>query len=78
MSAPQLRLVGQEECKGEPTCGSKSISFGKLPHAREELSKTTAEEGHAYNNIGFFDVPCLDVVHGEDESCRAEREEAAG
>ena len=59
------------------TCGSKSISFGELPHAREELSQTTAEEGHAYDDIGLFDAPCLNVVQGEDQGCRGEREETA-
>ena len=48
--------------KVELTCGSESISFGELPHAREELSETTAENGHADNDIGVLDVPCLDVV----------------
>ena len=63
--------------KVELTCGSESVSFGELPHAREELSETTAEDGHADDDIGVCNAPCLDVVQRKHQGGRGEREEAA-
>jgi hypothetical protein len=34
------------------TSGTKSVSTGKLPHAREELGEPTDEDGHADDDIG--------------------------
>ena len=66
------------EVKVELTCGAKGISLGELPHARGDMcDSTTAEDDHAYDEIGTFDVPCLDVVQEYHQHCRAEREEAA-
>lgn len=64
--------------KAEPTCCSKSISLGEPPRAREDVSYTAAENAHAYDEIGVCDAPCLEVIQRDHESCRAEREEAAG
>ena len=77
-----MSVASWAECDGKVTggltCGSEGISLGKLPHAREDMSDTAAEDRHAYDEIGMFDVPCLDVVEGYHQRCRAEREEAAG
>jgi hypothetical protein len=47
------------------TSGTEGISRSELPHASEELSKATEEEGHAYHDVGDSDVACVDIVEGE-------------
>jgi hypothetical protein len=64
------RCIGQpEDTIGRERCCAEYISLREFPHAREELGKATAEDGHTDHDIGVCDVSCLDVVQGEDK-CR--------
>jgi len=65
-------VYGQNE--DELTSSSKDVSSRELPHSSEQLSKTTAEDGHADNRIGMRDASCLQVVQRQNECCRCEGE----
>lgn len=49
------------------TRGSKGVTSGELPHARQELGETARETGHADNDIGGVDVSCINIVQGKNE-----------
>jgi hypothetical protein len=67
-----------ESTVGSEGCSTESVALGELPHASEELSETTTEDGHANNDVGVSDGADLEVVHREHESCRCERKETQG
>lgn len=52
------------ECSQLTRC-AKGVTCGKLPHAREELGKTTEEEGHTNDDVGNDNVTGMDIVEGE-------------
>jgi hypothetical protein len=69
--------VGHPESTIRSECGStKDVTAGELPHTRQQLGETTAEDGHADNGVGVVDAPGLEVEQRQDESRRREREEA--
>jgi len=54
---------------------AERVTSCELPHASDELSKTTNEAGHTDDGICDSDAASLDVVHGQDESRGGEGEE---
>lgn len=60
------------------TSGAKSVVTGELPHSSKKLNETSAEDSHAYNNIGGCNPASLDIDEGKDESCRCKGEKTAG
>jgi hypothetical protein len=76
------RTRNEDSREGHPesTIGSESgstehVTAGELPHACEELSETTAEDGHSDYEVGCGDAPSSNVVEGEDECGRRKREQ---
>lgn len=59
-----------------PTSSTEHISPREFPHASEELSKSTAENSHAYNNVGGEDAAGLEVEQGENEGGGREGEQS--
>lgn len=55
----------------------RTNSQQRTPHSGSKLGETTDEHGHADDGIGDGDATGRDVVHGEDEGCGGEGEEAA-
>ena len=53
---------------------TECVAVWKCPHASEELSETTSEDGHANDDIGLGDTACPDVVEREEE-CRGRKRE---
>jgi hypothetical protein len=67
-------LQGDEKRTGS----TEHVTAGELPHACEELSETTAEDGHSDYEVGCGDAPSSNVVEGEDECGRRKREQTPG
>ena len=59
------------------TSCAEGVTGGKLPHASEELGKTTEEECHADNDIWHSDVARMRVEEGEDERRRCKSEQSS-
>jgi len=59
------------------TGSTEDVSAGELPHASEELGKSTSEDGHPYDHIGGVDTTGVDIHHGKQECRRSEGEQAA-
>jgi hypothetical protein len=59
------------------TSSAKHVSAGELPHAREELSKTSTENSHPNDHVWLGDSACPSIEQREDECRGCEGEEAA-
>jgi len=73
----------EDACVGDPETtirgeggGTEGVAASKLPHASQELDETSYTDCHTDDDIRDGDVTGLDVVQGEDEGRRGEREEA--
>lgn len=67
------RQHAQAVCKRiPPTCSSKSVSLGKLPHPCEKLGKSSTCDSHTDDNVGSVDVADAGIVEREDEGRRRE------
>lgn len=67
--------TGNEKVGGERTSCSKSVRSCELPHTSKKLGKAANKESHTDNYIGSSDTTSLNVVQGEDQSCRRERKQ---
>jgi len=56
--------------------GAKRVTGSKLPHASEQLSKTSYKESHTDYGVGNNDSSGLNIEHGQDECRGREREES--
>ncbi len=70
-------ITGKAVETGALTCGTKCVTSGKLPHAREELTETADKQRHADHDVGDGDAVGIDVDQRQDECRRREGEEPA-
>jgi len=85
VSSEDARAGPEDEREGEPETaerrergGTEGVTSSKLPHASEELDKTTDTNGHANNEIGSSNASGTNVEEREDQGGRCEREQSKG
>jgi len=85
VSGEDARAGPEDEREREPETakrrergGTEGVTSSKLPHASEELDKTTDTNGHANNEIRSSDASGTNVEEREDQGGRCEREQSKG
>ena len=63
VSAPSEALHLKKKLAGR----SETVASGELPHARKELSETTAEESHTDDDVGGVDTARINIVKRQNE-----------